>query len=198
MNANGSIRRMDHGDILLNLFLGTEMEGGPANLYLRRHGTSIEAIPLLGPQSPAAIRMDERGMRANGEWHGIRFCVSLVLAESAPAWFWHVRLENTFHAAGDAGPDLCSGPGPCPLRRGEDQRVLHQPLCGPHALIPFGTGICSRFAPESFHGRSESLDRHRRPGQRRGFRHRCAPVSRSCDPRRPHARGSHRGAALCP
>ena len=95
VNANGSIRRMDHGDILLNLFLGTEIEGGSANLYLRRHGTSIEAVPLLGPLSPAAIHLDERGMSASGDWHGIRFRVSLVLAESAPAWFWHLRLENT-------------------------------------------------------------------------------------------------------
>jgi cellobiose phosphorylase len=99
VNANGSIRRMDQGDILLNLFLGTEIEGGPANLYLRRLGGSIEAIPLLGPKSPAAIYMDEGGMRANGEWHGIRFGVSLVLAESAPAWFWHVVLENTLRTS---------------------------------------------------------------------------------------------------
>ncbi|MGD8970970.1 MAG: hypothetical protein PVG01_06150, partial [Desulfobacterales bacterium] len=99
MNANGSIRRVDHGDILLNLFLGTEIEGGPANLYLRRHGTSIEAVPLLGPQSPATIHFDERGMSASGKWHGIRFRVSLVLAESAPAWFWHIRLENTLHTS---------------------------------------------------------------------------------------------------
>ncbi len=97
VNADGSIRRVDHGDILLNLFLGTEIEGGPANLYLRRHGASIEAIPLLGPKSPATIQMGERVMRAGGEWHGIRFSVSLVLAESAPAWFWHVRLENASH-----------------------------------------------------------------------------------------------------
>jgi cellobiose phosphorylase len=90
---------MDHGDILLNLFLGTEIEGGPANLYLRRHGTSIEAVPLLGPQSPAAIHLDERGMSATGEWHGIRFRVSLVLSESTPAWFWHLRLENTLHTS---------------------------------------------------------------------------------------------------
>ncbi|MFZ0614294.1 MAG: hypothetical protein WAM73_18770 [Desulfobacterales bacterium] len=95
MNANGSIRRMDHGDILLNLFLGTEIEGGPANLYLRRHGTSIDAVPLLGPRSPATIHLDERGLSASGQWHGIRFCVALVLAESTPAWFWHLRLENT-------------------------------------------------------------------------------------------------------
>ena len=38
VNANGSIRRIDHRDIILNLFLGSEIEGGPANLYLRRHG----------------------------------------------------------------------------------------------------------------------------------------------------------------
>ncbi|MFZ0133778.1 MAG: hypothetical protein WAK95_14655 [Desulfobacterales bacterium] len=95
MNANGSIRRMDHGDILLNLFLGTEIEGGPANLYLRRHGPSMAAVTLLGPRSPATIHVDERGLSASGEWQGIRFCVALVLAESTPAWFWHLRLENT-------------------------------------------------------------------------------------------------------
>ncbi len=99
VNANGSIRRMDHRDILLNLFLGTEIEGGPANLFLRRLGASLEATPLLGPGSPAAIQVDQRGMTANGEWRGIRFSVSLVLAESAPAWFWHVALENSLDEA---------------------------------------------------------------------------------------------------
>ena len=99
VNANGSIRRMDHGDILINLFLGTEIEGGPANLFLRHHGTSIEAVPLFGPRSSAAIHMDERGMSAGGIWHGIRFRVLLVLAESTPAWFWHLRLENTLHTS---------------------------------------------------------------------------------------------------
>ena len=49
VNANGSVRRMDHGDIILNLFLGTEIEGGPANVYLRRHDASIESIPLHSP-----------------------------------------------------------------------------------------------------------------------------------------------------
>src|SRR4029453_17396452 len=95
VNANGSIRRMDHRDIILNLFLGNEMEGGPANLYLRRHGEASEAVPLLGPRSPAAVHCDERGLRASGAWQGIRFVVSLVLAESDPAWFWHVDLANT-------------------------------------------------------------------------------------------------------
>jgi cellobiose phosphorylase len=94
LNANGSVRRIDHGDILLNLFLGSEMEGGPANLYLRRHAGRIEWTPLLGPRSPAVMRFDERGFGAHGEWQGIRFRMSLVLASSAPAWFWHVAIEN--------------------------------------------------------------------------------------------------------
>ena len=95
VNANGSVRRMDHGDIILNLFLGTEIEGGPANIYLRRHDASIESIPLLGPRSPAAVRVDERGLRLDGEWKHVRFHVALVLAQSTPAWLWHVTLENT-------------------------------------------------------------------------------------------------------
>ncbi len=94
LNANGSLRRADHADILLNLFLGSEMEGGPANLYLRRRASRVEHTPLLGPRSPARMRCDEQGFRAHGEWQGIRFHVSLVLARSAPAWFWHVVLEN--------------------------------------------------------------------------------------------------------
>ena len=95
VNANGSIRRMDHRDILLNLFLGTEIEGGLANLYLRRLDGTVKATPLLGPRSPAAVSVDERGMTANGKWQGIRFSVTLCLAKTAPAWFFHVALENT-------------------------------------------------------------------------------------------------------
>jgi cellobiose phosphorylase len=94
VNQNGSIRRIDHGDIILNLFLGSEVEGGPANLYLRRHRAVVESIALLGPSSPATLRCDETGFVVDGEWSGIRFRASLVLAASAPAWFWHVRLEN--------------------------------------------------------------------------------------------------------
>lgn len=94
VNANGSVRRMDFDDILLNLFPGTEIEGGPANLYLRRHGRSIESIPLTGPCSPAGVHIDPRGSIASGEWQGIRFHVSLLLAKSFPAWFWHVILKN--------------------------------------------------------------------------------------------------------
>src|SRR6185295_16586382 len=79
MNRNGSIRRIDVGDVILNAFLGSEIEGGPANLHLRRHGAVIEWTPLLGPSSPATIHLDATGLVARGEWNGIRFRAALVL-----------------------------------------------------------------------------------------------------------------------
>jgi cellobiose phosphorylase len=99
VNANGSMRRMDYHDIMLNAFLGTEIEGGPTNIYLRRHGTASAATPLLGPRSPAAFHVDAQGLTARGEWQGLRFTASLRLAAAAAAWFWHVTLENTSDTA---------------------------------------------------------------------------------------------------
>src|SRR5712691_7793298 len=98
VHTNGSIRRMDYRDILLNLFLGNEIEGGPSNIYLRRHDTLISSIPILGPRSPAVFHLDEQGLTARGEWQGIQFTASLVLAAAAAAWFWRVALENTGRA----------------------------------------------------------------------------------------------------
>src|SRR5258708_9009250 len=95
LNANASIRRMDHGDIMLNLFLGNEVEGGLANVHLRRLQDRVETIPLLGPGSPASYTADESGMFGCGKWGAIDFRLRLVLAGSAPAWFWQVELENT-------------------------------------------------------------------------------------------------------
>lgn len=94
LNANGSLHRIEQGDILLNLFPGNEVEGGPANLYLRRHGATMECMPLLGPRSLSSAWFAERKFQAQGEWQGIRYAVALILAESAPAWFWQVSLEN--------------------------------------------------------------------------------------------------------
>ncbi|HVQ02567.1 MAG TPA: hypothetical protein VMT14_03540, partial [Burkholderiaceae bacterium] len=95
VNANGSIHRIDCGPVMVNAFLGNELEGGPANLYLRRHGERMHWTPLLGPRGPGAVRLDPDALHTTGEWEGIAFRVSLVLAQSAPAWFWHVALENT-------------------------------------------------------------------------------------------------------
>ena len=95
-NANGSLRRFDCGGISLLLFVGNELEGGPANLYLRRLGGSAECIPLLGPQSPTSFEPDPQSGRfaGTGSWLGVNYSLELVLSQSATAWFWHVRLTT--------------------------------------------------------------------------------------------------------
>jgi cellobiose phosphorylase len=97
MNANGSLRRLEHDGILLNLFVGNEVEGGPANIYLRRHADVVESIALLGPNSHTRFHAGASAgvLLGFGTWAGIDYSVALVLAQSAPAWFWHVQLENT-------------------------------------------------------------------------------------------------------
>lgn len=96
-NPNGSLRRFQCGEVSLNLFVGSEMEGGPTNLYLRRHGPDRAATPLLGPNSPThfALRSKETALLGVGNWLGIRYSIALSLGADVPAWFWHVRLENT-------------------------------------------------------------------------------------------------------
>ena len=95
-NANGSLRRFDCGSISLLLFVGNELEGGPANLYLRRLGDSAECTPLLGPQSPTCFELNSQNGRfaGTGSWLGVDYSLELVLSKSATAWFWHVQLSN--------------------------------------------------------------------------------------------------------
>jgi cellobiose phosphorylase len=96
INANGSVRRFDCDAIALALFVGNEMEGGPANVYLRRHGDSMRWTPLLGPYSGSRFRADpdSGALVGQGSWLGIDYSIALLLADDAPAWFWHLRLEN--------------------------------------------------------------------------------------------------------
>ena len=61
INANGSVRRFDCDPISLTLFVGNELEGGPTNLYLRRHSDAVEWTPLLGPLSGTRFHTDPGG-----------------------------------------------------------------------------------------------------------------------------------------
>jgi 1,2-beta-oligoglucan phosphorylase len=94
VNANGSIRRIFHRGVLLNLFLGDEIEGGLASIYLRRLGDRNRAINLLGPLTRKSVHYDNRCMTLEGEWEALHFSLTLLLAQSAAAWFWRLTLEN--------------------------------------------------------------------------------------------------------
>jgi cellobiose phosphorylase len=114
LNANGSVRRLDCGEIMLNLFPGTEADGGPINIHLRRRGATVDAIPLLGPGSPTVYQFNDRGLTGCGRWGDLRFRIRLLLADDATAWFWHVELENT-------GPEQVN----CDLIHTQDLGIAH-------------------------------------------------------------------------
>jgi cellobiose phosphorylase len=95
INANGSLRRFDCGEISLSLFVGNEVEGGPTNLYLRKLVPAVESTPLIGPLSGTRFHKNTSGnLLGTGCWQDIDYTIALVLARSSAAWFWHVSLKN--------------------------------------------------------------------------------------------------------
>ena len=95
LNSDGGVRRIRLRELVVNLFMGNGMEPGPANVWLRsRHGDVVEAVPLLGPQSPLHTRASDDGLERQGEWQGLGIALRLVLGNQEATWCWQVRLEN--------------------------------------------------------------------------------------------------------
>ncbi|HKB77246.1 MAG TPA: hypothetical protein VKC58_11670 [Myxococcales bacterium] len=98
LNPDGGARRIGFGGVAVNLFMGNGMEPSPANVWLRMHrGAKVEAVPLLGPQSPLRRQASAEGFGASGEWQGMHIEIRLALAEDRPTWCWQVRLVNRSH-----------------------------------------------------------------------------------------------------
>ena len=147
-HAHGALRSLAFGDIVVNLFVGNALEGGPANLVLRRHGAAVAVTPLLGPRSPTRWHVDADAgtLEGAGDWQGLRYRIALRLAAGAPAWFWHVQVENagTEHARIDLLllQDLALAPYAA-VRLNEyyvSQYLDHTPLAHPER----GTVLASR------------------------------------------------------
>ena len=95
LNRDGGARRIEFGGVSVNLFMGNGMEPSPANVWLRLHrGARVEAVPLLGPQSPLRGQASANAFAASGEWQGLHIELRLSLAADRPAWCWQVRLAN--------------------------------------------------------------------------------------------------------
>ena len=95
-DERGTLLGLMCGDIAVNLFPGNPLDGGPTQLVLRRHADAVESTPLLGPHSATRWRLDAHHpmIEGAGEWRGLRYRVAFRLAAAAPAWFWHVAVEN--------------------------------------------------------------------------------------------------------
>lgn len=147
ISAAGAVRRLDCGPTTLTLFIGNEVECGPANLFLRRRAGSGDWTPLLGPLSPTRLGTPASGrLEGSGTWQGIDYDIALVLAADAPVWFWHVHLRNTSAQVQELdltyAQDLALAPYGA-VRMNEyyvSQYIDHTPLSDPER----GTLIASR------------------------------------------------------
>ena len=190
LNANGSLRRMDHGDILLNLFPGNEMEGGPANIYLRRLGDIVERSRCWARSPLAPLRRHADAGPANGR--------PPLRGRADPG-----RLGARVVLARDAGEHAARPPSRWISIHAQDlalattarcrmneyyvsQYVDHTPLAHPER------GLRARRAPEPVDGRPPAVGVIGSLGRGVELRHRRAPVSR---PRHPRRRGAGRAVA---
>ena len=107
--SHGALRRLLLAPgLMLNLFPGNELEGGPANVWLRRReaGGAWRAVPLLGPQSPLNAHAADGAFEMRGEWEGLAVRLSLRLAENEASLFWHLQLDNRGGEACEVVPVL--------------------------------------------------------------------------------------------
>lgn len=112
--SHGALRRLMCGPaLMLNLFPGNELEGGPANIWLRRRdaGGDWRAAPLLGPLSPLGVHTAEGGFEMRGEWDGLALRLQLRLAESEATLFWHLQAINPGDTACEIAPVLVQDVG---------------------------------------------------------------------------------------
>lgn len=108
--SHGALRRlMAEPGLMLNLFPGNELEGGPANIWLRRRdaaGGEWRISPLLGPLSPLSVHAAEGAFEMRGEWDGLALRLQLRLADREPVLFWHLLAANVGGAACEIEPVL--------------------------------------------------------------------------------------------
>ncbi|MFT7721666.1 MAG: hypothetical protein QM788_02350 [Roseateles sp.] len=140
--SHGALRRLLAPGLMLNLFPGNELEGGPANVWLRRRdaGGDWQARPLLGPQSPLQAHAGENAFEMRGDWQGLALRLQLRLAADETTLFWHLLAENTGAGACEIAPVLVQDLGladPGAIRTNEfyvshylDLQPLHDPRHG--------------------------------------------------------------------
>jgi 1,2-beta-oligoglucan phosphorylase len=112
--CHGGLRRLRFGPkLIVNLFPGNELEGGPANVWLRRReaGGDWRAAPLLGPLSPLNVHVEEGAFEMRGDWDGLAVRLQLRLAEGEATLFWHLQVRNDSDRPCEVAPVLVQDVG---------------------------------------------------------------------------------------
>lgn len=91
---NGSIKDIIQDSVQIDLLAGSPFEAKSAMLYLRVLGKEIVSVPLFGPESPARQVLDDNVFQTQGQFQGVDFSCSLMLAENESSWVWNVKVQN--------------------------------------------------------------------------------------------------------
>jgi cellobiose phosphorylase len=92
---NGSLFAIRHGNVLINQVLGSPVEGGLGNVFLRTQTRDgITSFPLVGPASPSQFRASGDGAAWEGSVKGLDYACTLRLAPTASSWFWTISVTN--------------------------------------------------------------------------------------------------------
>ena len=146
---NGAVFAIRHGDILVNQVLGSPVEGGLGNVYLRRRTRGgATFVPLLGPAARGRFRADADGATWEGSFDGLDYACTLRLHPTAPTWFWSVEVTNRTGRRLSVDAVLAQDLGLAARGRRPEQRGLHEPVHrprGPPGGGPRGRGL---LAPE--------------------------------------------------
>ncbi len=94
--TSGALAELDVGGLSLLQYPATELEAGPANLWLRVRGTEgvIQAFPLTGPASGSSVIQSVHGPAVSGSRGGVRYRAWFDIADEGDTVGWRWRLHN--------------------------------------------------------------------------------------------------------
>ena len=92
--ASATLHWLECADLAINLFPGNELEGGPANLVLRRRDRPGQVHALLGPGGHREVRATADRLTVRGVWEALDYQVDFVIAPEIAGWFWTVSIAS--------------------------------------------------------------------------------------------------------
>jgi cellobiose phosphorylase len=92
---NGSVQRIEAGQVRISLKPSTPFSKSGANLYLRKRSNPVEYTALIGPGSNSSFIVNEDSFIAKGGWAGLDYTCTLQISMKSLSWQWLVDITNT-------------------------------------------------------------------------------------------------------